>query len=117
MTITKARKMAALRATDALNEWRDRVENGLLLMSVNRGSGMTDYIRVVLAYTDDNGQVTTSNLTWAIGHALGYRLPTSMAGAWQIAVNGYGYSKPLDVSISLARFYGLSDYALKFEII
>ena len=117
MTTTTEKRAQAQRATDALNEWRGRVENGLLLMNVNRGTGLTDYVRVTLAYTDDAGRIATTNLSWAIGHALGYRLPAAMAGAWQLAIGGYGYSKPLDVAISLARFYGLNDYALKFEII
>lgn len=108
--------MAALRGAEALNEYREHVENGLLLISVNHGAGMTDYLRVTLVYVD-NGRPVTRKLTWAIGHALGYRLPAAMAGDWTLAIGGYGYSKPLDVAISLARFYGLNDYALKFEII
>jgi hypothetical protein len=117
MTTTTEKREQERMAIDALNEYRHHVENGLLLMSVNHGSGLTDYIRVTLAYTTDTGRVATLNLSWAIGHALGYRLPLSMAGGHRLAVSGYGYSKPLDVAINLARFYGLSDYALKFEII
>lgn len=87
-----------------------------LIISQTLGTGLTDYLRVFLVFTDAAGRVQTDNLTWGLGHALGYSL-RDRAGQWHLAISGYGYSKPLDVAIALARFYGLQDYALRFTTI
>ena len=118
MTTTSEKNALALRGAEILNQYRDVIEDGLLLITIHKtaNANMTALLAVTLAYSD-GGRVKTANLTWAISRALGYRLTDGMAGNHRLAIGGYGYSKPLDVAISLARFYGLDTYALKFEII
>ena len=112
---TKELKGQVTWANDLLTDHRDRItaETSRLLFTVSSGSGVTHYYRVAVAYVNDAGAVEFDDLTWAIGRVLGYSL-RDKGGRWAIAISGGGYSKPLNIAINLARFYGLDDYALKF---
>lgn len=118
MTTTTEKKELQARAVEFLQLSQTRVENGLLLITQDRttNASMTDYLRVILVTSDPAlGRPVMENLTWAVAHGLGYRLTDGMAGNHRLAIGGYGYSKPLDVVINLARFYGLNDYALNYQ--
>lgn len=105
-------------AKTLLDGYRDHFrDGGLLLFSIDYGTGLTDYLRAYAVHADKTtGDQCTGNLTWAIGTALGYSL-RDRGGRWTLALSGGGYSKSLDVSIALARYYGLDTYGIKSAII
>ena len=108
-TLTQAEKMADLsRARDLLNGYADDIksEKALVLISVDYGKGVTDYLRVAIAGTDSTGKVQTGHLTWAIAKALGYTLK-SRNGYWFLAISGGGYSKSDEIARHLAIYYGI----------
>lgn len=107
MTLTTTDKRNELSwARTLLDGHRDKFANGaLLLITMERGSGVTDYLRVFMAY-DNDGRITSDNVTWAVAKVLGYSL-RDRAGQWNIALGGGGYSKPLDITNALKAYYGL----------
>lgn len=82
-------------------------ETALLVISQELGKGLTDYLRVALAYTDNNGKVQTAHLTWAIAQIFGYSL-RDRNGRHYLAISGYGYSKADEIARSLAMIYGVA---------
>jgi hypothetical protein len=110
-TATKAEKLKdqAL-AAEILEGYREQIASGsgLVLVSTECGKGLTDYLRVSLAYTDETGKTQQSHLTWAIAKQFGYSLK-NRNGYWSLAISGYGYSKAYEVVSSLARFYQVND--------
>jgi hypothetical protein len=77
-----------------------------LVIGADYGKGLTDYFRVLAVYKDDAGRIQTANLTWAIAKVLGFSL-RDRNGAWFLALNGGGYSKPFEIVRHLAGFYGV----------
>lgn len=109
-TITKQQKLDDFKhAREILESHRAEIVSGnaLVLFSAEFGKGLTDYFRVTVAFTRNDGQVTQSHLTWAIAKALGYGL-RDRNGYWFIPVSGYGFSKSDQIARDLAAFYGLS---------
>lgn len=106
---TKQQKLDDLRhAREILEAHREEISNGnaLVLFSAEYGKGLTDYFRVTIAFTRNDGQVTQSHLTWAIAKALGYGL-RDRNGYWFVTVSGYGFSKTDQIARDLATFYGI----------
>lgn len=121
MTTTAAERATDLeRATWTLDKLREHFTGGgLLLVSVDYGTGATDYLKAtaVTAYeinTIWNGAQTTWNLTWAMAKVFGYSL-RDKNGYWHLAMNGGGYSKPHALAYALERYYGLD--RVRYEII
>jgi hypothetical protein len=116
MNITKETKLLnATRAAEILGYYRDELVTGnaILAISQETSSGLTDYLRVTIAYTED-GIVKLAGLSWELGQVLGYRI-ADRAGQYCLALGGGFYSKPLDVAVNLARYYGVNDYAIRYE--
>lgn len=80
---------------------------GLLLFSIDYGTGLTDYLRAV-TILNWYGREGVSNLTWAMSKVFGYSL-RDRAGYYHLAVSGYGFSKQDQLARELADYYGLSD--------
>ena len=90
-------------------------DGGLLLIDLTPGSGATDYLRALAVHTDkQTGDQCLDNITWAIGQTMGYQL-RDRNGQWTLALNGGGYSKPLEIAIALRGYYGLEN--LRYESI
>lgn len=103
-------------AKSLLDGRRDAFRDGaLLLIDLNPGSGATDYLRALMVHANkDTGDQCLDNITWAIGQTMGYQL-RDRNGQWTLALNGGGYSKPLEIAIALRRYYGLEN--LRYETI
>ncbi|MFM5968559.1 MAG: hypothetical protein ACKOQ8_05940 [Micrococcales bacterium] len=109
-TATKQQKLEDIaHATDILNSVADSVKSGnaLLLVSVEYGKGLTDYLRASIVTTRENGEITNSQLTWAIAKKFGYSL-RDRNGYYYLAISGYGYSKADEIARDLAKFFGVS---------
>lgn len=109
-TLTKAEKKAdQQRAREILDYYAPQIqdETALLLISQEIGKGLTDYLRVQLAYSDGRGNIQTAHLTWAIAQIFGYSL-RDRNGYSYLAISGYGYSKPDEIARSLAMIYGVA---------
>lgn len=108
MRTTAEKKQDTLLALDILESNRADITsgNGLVLMSAEYGKGVTDYFRVILAYTNKDGRTDYAHLTWAIAQICGYSL-RDRGGYYFLAVGGGGYSKTDAIADSLARHYGM----------
>lgn len=96
------------RAEWILNNLREHFSaGGLLLVSVDYGSGLTDYLKVSAVITEHGRQIRRT-LTWALAKVFGYSL-RDRNGYWNLAVSGYGYSKPDQLARELANYYGLEN--------
>jgi hypothetical protein len=98
-----------------LSYWREGIAAGnvQVIISEEPGTGLTDYFRVLFVEIGTGAQFP---VTWHLTQALGYAL-RDRRGRYYLAISGGGFSKPLDIAITLARFYGLEDYAVKFYTI
>lgn len=94
-------------ALEVLDNYRAQITEGTALVMVHTelGRGQTDYLRVIVC-TIEHGRVEQVNLTWALGHALGYAL-RDRHGYWHLAISGGGYSKSFEVVYALANHYGV----------
>jgi hypothetical protein len=113
---TKAeKKQDQITARDNLNHYAPYIQDGsaLLLISQDVGKGLTDYLRVSLAYTDDNGKVQSAFLTWSVAQVFGWVL-RDRSGYMYIAMSGYGYSKPDEIARGLAMIYGVD--RIRYEL-
>jgi len=109
-TQTKAEKQEdQQRAREILDAYAPYVqdESALLLISQEVGKGLTDYLRVQLAYTDKDGKTQTAHFTWAVGKIFGHSL-RDRNGYHYLAISGYGYSKADEIARSLAMIYGVA---------
>lgn len=109
-TITKAQKKQDQElAKTTLDAYAPYIQDGsaLLLISQEIGKGLTDYLRVQLAYTDINGKVQTAFFTWTVAQIFNYPLRNRNGYAY-LAISGYGYSKANEIARSLAMIYGVS---------
>lgn len=102
-------------ATDTLKNYADEVKSGnsLLLISQEIGKGLTDYLRISLAYADEEGYVKTAYLTWAFAKHWNYPLK-DRNGYNYVAISGYGYSKADEIARYLAQFYGVD--RIRYEL-
>lgn len=107
MTTTTEKKQDLATALDTLERYRPEVVSGnaLFIINTDYGQGMTDYLRVTIAYTKE-GKTELSHLTWHTAKAFGYRLK-DRSGQWFISMSGYGYSKSYEIALALANFYNL----------
>lgn len=106
MTTKQERLEDLERAQWILDNLREHFSGGgLLLVSTDYGSGLTDYLRTSAVITE-NGRQTRLTLTWAMAKLFGYSL-RDRAGYWHLAVSGYGYSKEDQLARELADYYGL----------
>lgn len=80
-------------------------DNALFLITQEYGKGITDYLRVQIAYTDKAGSIQTAHLTWALAQLFGYSL-RDRQGYHYLAISGGGYSKADEIARSLAFFFG-----------
>ena len=80
------------------------VNGGLLLFTMDVGTGLTDYIRATTIY-QDKWQVL-GHLTAAIAVVFDYPL-RYRAGNWHLAISGYGFSKTHELANRLADYYGV----------
>lgn len=115
-TLTKAEKKADQeRARELLNYYAPQIQDktALLIISQEIGKGLTDYLRVALAYTDTNGNTQTAHLTWAIAQIFEYSL-RDRNGRHYLAISGYGYSKADEIARSLAFLYGVD--RIRYEL-
>ena len=115
-TITKAQKKQDQDlARTTLDAYAPYVQDGsaLLLISQEVGRGLTDYLRVQLAYTDINGKVQTAFFTWTVAQIFGYPLRNRNGYAY-LAISGYGYSKPDEIARSLSLIYGVD--RIRYEL-
>jgi cobalamin biosynthesis protein CobD/CbiB len=115
MALTKTEKAQDLKmALDILrNHKNDITQSGaLVLISQELGKGVTDYLRVTLAYRREH-QINQAHLTWAIAKALGFSL-RDRQGYWFIAISGGGFSKPDEIARALASFYRVE--RVRYEI-
>lgn len=96
------------RSKEILDYYAPQIQDGsaLLLISQDVGKGLTDYLRVQLAYTDTDGKTQTAHFTWAVSKLFGYSL-RDRNGYYYLAISGYGYSKADEIARSIARFYGV----------
>ena len=109
-TLTKAERQAdQQRAREILDYFAPQIqdESALLIISQEIGKGLTDYLRVALTYTDNNGKIQTAHLTWAIAQIFGYSL-RDRNGRHYLAISGYGYSKADEIARSLAMIYSVA---------
>ena len=75
----------------------------LIYTRQTHGRGETDYLEVFIS---DDG--TIRNITWTVAKATGWRIRDHQ-GRRMIAMAGGGYSKGLDVYLSIRFTVGLSD--------
>lgn len=108
MNTTKEDQLADLESAQwILDRQREHFEaGGLLLVSTDYGTGLTDYLKVSAVITENGRQIALS-LTWAMAKVFGYRL-RDRNGYWHLAVSGYGYSKEDQLARELANYYGLA---------
>lgn len=109
-TMTKAeRKADQERAKEILDFYAPQIqdETALLVISTEYGKGITDYLRVSLAYNDEKGRIQTAHLTWAIAQIFRYSL-RDRNGRHYLAISGGGYSKADEIARSLAMVYGVA---------
>lgn len=109
-TLTKLeKKQDQQRAREILDYYAPQIQDGsaLLVISQEFGKGLTDYLRVALAYNDEKGNIQTAHLTWAIAKIFEYSL-RDRNGRHYLAISGYGYSKSDEIARSLAMIYGVS---------
>ena len=121
MTTTTAAERAAdiERGKWILDELREHFrDDGLLLVSANYGTGITDYFKVTTIQSNPimkSGQ-SVWHLTWAMSKVFGYSLRVQRDyGYWELAIKGGGYSKPDELARSLAGYYGLE--RVRYELI
>ena len=96
------------RAQWILNNLKQHFDNGgLLLVSTDYGTGLTDYLKASAVITE-NGRQIRLTLTWALAKVFGYSL-RDRNGYWNLAVSGYGYSKEDQLARELANYYGLEN--------
>lgn len=109
MTTKLEKKQDQERAREILNAYAPQVQEGsaLLIISQDFGKGLTDYLRVALAYNDEKGNIQTAHLTWAVAQIFGYSL-RDRNGRHYLAIGGYGYSKADEIARSLAMVYGVA---------
>jgi hypothetical protein len=102
-------------ASEILNRFEKDIKSGkfLLLITQENGRGETDYLRVSIVTTKENGELEKGCLTWAISRTFGYFL-RDRGGYWNLAIGGGGYSKADDVAYSLAHFYGVD--RIRYEL-
>ena len=107
MATTAEKKRDQATALTMLEAYRPEVVSGnaLFLISTEYGQGMTDYLKVSIAYTKE-GKTEVSHLTWHTAKAFGYRLK-DRSGYWFISISGYGYSKSYEIALALANFYNV----------
>ncbi len=93
-------------AVDILTNLAESIRNGkaLVQISTEYGKGITDYLRVSVAYPNQAGEVQNSHLTWAIGKLFGYSL-RERNGRWYLAISGGGYSKAYEIADTLAHYF------------
>lgn len=109
-TQTKAEKAKDQQlAREILDHYAPQIqdESALLLISQEVGKGLTDYLRVQLAYSDNDGKIQTAHFTWAVGKLFGHTL-RDRNGYHYLAISGYGYSKADEIARSLAMVYGVA---------
>lgn len=115
-TKTKAQKKQdqdSARVT--LDAYAPCIQDGsaMLIISQEVGKGLTDYLRVQLAYIDTNGKVQTAFFTWAVAQIFGHTL-RNRNGYMYLAISGYGYSKPDEIARGLAMIYGVD--RIRYEL-
>lgn len=106
MTTATEKKQDKAHAVDILTNLAESIRNGkaLVQISTEYGKGITDYLRVSVAYPNQAGEVQNSHLTWAIGKLFGYSL-RERNGRWYLAISGGGYSKAYEIADTLARYF------------
>jgi hypothetical protein len=115
MTTKAEKKQDQKLARDIFDVYAPYIQDGsaLLLISQDVGKGLTDYLRVQLAYTDEEGRVRTAHFTWAVAQILGHTL-RNRNGYMYLAISGYGYSKPDEIARGLAMIYGVD--RIRYEL-
>lgn len=115
-TKTKAEKTQDQQlARTTFDAYAPYIQDGsaLLMISQEVGKGLTDYLRVQLAYPDKDGKVQTAFFTWAVAQIFEYPL-RNRNGYMYLAISGYGYSKPDEIARSLAMIYGVE--RIRYEL-
>jgi hypothetical protein len=106
MTTTTEKQQDKAYAVDILTNLAGSIRDGkaLVQISTEYGKGITDYLRVSIAYPNQAGEVQNAHLTWAIAKIFGYSL-RDRNGRWYLAISGGGYSKAYEIANSLARYF------------
>jgi hypothetical protein len=88
--------------------YREEIETkkALVIVNLDTGKGLTDYLRVTVASPNENGRVELHELTWAISKVFGYSL-RDRHGWNYVALGGYGYDKCLHLITALETFYNM----------
>ena len=109
------RNKDAYLSRETLENYADEIKSGnaLLLIHQDFGKGLTDYLRITLAYSDSDGYVKTGYLTWAFAKHWNYPFK-ERNGYNYVALSGYGYSKADEIARHLAHFYGVD--RIRYEL-
>ena len=110
MATTAEKKKDLEIALQGLEAYRDEIVSGhaLFIISTEYGKGQTDFLKVQLAYQNDQLEIELANLTWHCAKAFGYRLKEK-GGRWYLALGGGGYSKSYDIALALGQYYSKSN--------